>query len=79
SPDHLELAHLLRSCLAAYEEGRDLVEIGAYKSGANPRLDRAIQLLPAIQAFLQQTADETSALPETLELLALLRGALPQV
>ena len=77
SPEHVELANLLRSCLAAYEEGRDLVEIGAYKSGTNPRLDRALELLPAIQAFLRQTAEEASTLTETLELLTLLRGALP--
>ena len=59
----------LRSWLAAYREGRDLVEIGAYKPGTNPRLDEALSRLPAIEAFLRQTPREVTSLAETRELL----------
>jgi flagellum-specific ATP synthase/type III secretion protein N (ATPase) len=77
SEEHQALSSLLRESLAAYEEGRDLIEIGAYKSGTNPRLDQAIQLLPAIQAFLRQGPTESTPLSESLEMLALLREAAP--
>ncbi len=67
--EHLQDATRLRSWLAAYREGRDLVEIGAYKPGTNPRLDEALSRLPAIEAFLRQTPREVTSLAETRELL----------
>lgn len=67
--DHMQDATRLRSWLAAYREGRDLVEIGAYKAGTNPRLDEALARLPAIEAFLRQTPRETTSLEETRDLL----------
>jgi len=42
-----------------------LIELGAYVSGSNPRLDAAVRLRPEINAFLQQDA-AASPLPETL-------------
>lgn len=69
--DHMQDATALRSWLAAYREGRDLVEIGAYKAGTNPRLDEALARLPAIEAFLRQSSRETTTLAETRELLKL--------
>jgi flagellum-specific ATP synthase len=68
---HLQAATRIRSWLAAYREGRDLVEIGAYKPGTNVRLDEALARMPAIEAFLRQTPRETSSLRETRELLDL--------
>ncbi len=62
----------LRQLLAQWNEGRDLVEIGAYKPGSNPKLDRAIRFLPRIEAFLQQSVDETSSMEETVGLLDIL-------
>jgi FliI/YscN family ATPase len=61
-----ELAQALREALAQWKEGRDLVEIGAYKAGTNPRLDRALALVPGIDAFLRQGVGERSSLVETL-------------
>jgi flagellum-specific ATP synthase len=62
--------------MAAHKEGKDLIEIGAYKAGGNPRLDQALARLPAIEAFLRQGVRETTTLAETKELLALVaRGA----
>ena len=66
---HVQLAQELRQLLTHWSEGRDLVEIGAYKPGTNPGLDRALGLLPAIDAFLGQGVDETSSLEETVALL----------
>lgn len=66
-------ADCLRRLLAVWAEGRDLVEIGAYKAGTNPDLDLALRLKPAIDVFLRQTATDTSPLEETRAMLAELR------
>jgi flagellum-specific ATP synthase len=47
--------------LATYETSRDLIEVGAYRSGTTPAVDRAIQLVPALEQFLAQRPDETEA------------------
>lgn len=63
---HRRLAGALRATLAAYEEARDLIEVGAYAAGSNPDVDRAIALRPAILAFLQQRPDERSCLADAV-------------
>lgn len=72
SGPHRDGARKLRELLAVHREGRDLVEIGAYKSGANPRLDEALALMPAIDAFLRQRVDELTPLAETQALLGMI-------
>jgi flagellum-specific ATP synthase len=71
---HLEAASAVRRDLAAWHEGRDLVQIGAYRSGTNAALDEALLRLPAIEAFLRQGPDELTAFDETVGMLELLRG-----
>lgn len=73
--EHAAAASTLRGWLAAHREGRDLVEIGAYKPGTNTRLDQALARLPAIEAYLRQGAHEASPLPESIELLSLVTRA----
>src|SRR4029077_18018128 len=51
APVHAEAARRVRALLAAYEEARDLIAIGAYVSGSDPLVDRAIECMPAIEAF----------------------------
>ena len=70
SPEVHGRATALRELLAVYREGRDLVEIGAYKAGTNPRLDEALRLMPAIELFLRQKRGELSPIEATHELLA---------
>src|SRR6185503_613418 len=55
SEKHRALAQTMRETLAQWREGRDLVEIGAYRAGTNERLDRALALLPGIESFLRQS------------------------
>ena len=69
---HKRAAAFVRRCLAAWREGRDLVEIGAYKPGTNAKLDLALQRMPAIEAFLRQDIDELSPFGETVALLELI-------
>jgi len=64
----LQAVKKVREAMAVYDESKDLIELGAYVSGSNPRLDAAVRLRPEINAFLQQDAD-ASPLPETLQRL----------
>jgi len=70
--EHLELAGRLRADLATFQESRDLVEIGAYKAGANPRLDRALARRDMVELFLKQGRHEHTSLADTQALLAAL-------
>lgn len=54
SREHFELARRFRAHFSRYEQGRDLLQIGAYVQGSDPAMDRAIELYPAMAAFLQQ-------------------------
>lgn len=74
SPEHRARALSVRESLSAWRDGRDLVEIGAYKPGSNVKLDRAIQRMPIIETFLKQAPEELNAIDETLELLGLVTG-----
>jgi len=74
-PAQLRDANRVRELLAVWREGKDLVEIGAYKPGTNPRLDDAIARLPVIDAFLRQQENDRTSLAETREMLALVAGA----
>ena len=53
-PQELQAARKLRDAMATYEESKDLIELGAYAAGTNPRLDAAIRMQPEIAAFLRQ-------------------------
>ena len=56
APEHLAAARKVRSLVAAYEEKRDLIALGAYSKGSDPRVDQAVFALPEIERFLQQSA-----------------------
>lgn len=74
APHHRELARQFRALSASYEANRDLVLMGAYRSGADPQLDRAIAMHPAMSAFLSQPAEQVVDLDESLTRLAALLG-----
>ena len=66
APDHRTAATRLRALLAAYEQKRDLIALGAYKKGGDRETDQAIAKMPAITAFLTQKRDEATAFDETV-------------
>ena len=66
SPKHRELASKLRDILSVYEKNEDLLSIGAYKAGTNPRLDYAISKIDQINAFLMQGINESFSYDESL-------------
>ena len=73
APDHAALARQFRSLTASYEANRDLVLMGAYRSGTDAQLDRAIAMHGALTDFLRQeartTVDFTASLAGLRELL----------
>lgn len=60
APHQRALAARLRTVLAARQDARDLIGIGAYRAGADPRVDAAIAHERDITAFLTQSLDERS-------------------
>ncbi len=66
------LAGRLRELLAVYRKSEDLVQIGAYVPGSNPRLDTAIRMIEDIQAFLRQEVNEKVSFAASWEQLAAL-------
>lgn len=74
--DHRDKAALIRRMLAVYARSEDLVRIGAYKSGSDPDLDRAMKARPLIRRFLEQRSGEKISLAGALEQLNLLANAL---
>ncbi len=65
SPEHLDAAGRIRDLLATYAESEDLINIGAYKSGSNARVDWALSHLDSVRGFLEQRVDESSSFEET--------------
>jgi flagellum-specific ATP synthase len=64
SPADLAVAAKARRLLAAWEEHRDLIEVGAYRRGSSPDVDEAIARRDAIEAAFRQTSGEVVALPQ---------------
>jgi len=62
--EHTVAAMKVREALAVLEESRDLIDLGAYVSGKNPKLDSAIRLQPEIVSFLRQPTSARSSFPE---------------
>jgi flagellum-specific ATP synthase len=69
SSQHLHRARDLRRMLALYARSEDLIRIGAYQKGGDPALDKAIEVLPAINRVLRQRPDENTALEQTVSSL----------
>ena len=75
---HWEQAIQIKSMLAAYAEAEDLINIGAYARGSNPQVDRALQLINPINAFLQQRRHEGAEFAAHVgHLMQLTQGAAP--
>lgn len=72
SPEQYEKAAYIKNVMAVYKKAKDLIDIGAYKSGSSPEIDEAIRLNPKINKFLRQGIDESPTYEEVKkELFAL--------
>jgi flagellum-specific ATP synthase len=67
-------ARLLRQLIATYQQNRDLIAIGAYQAGSDPRIDAAIEAWPRLQGFLQQDLHERVNIVDSIAQLESLFG-----
>jgi flagellum-specific ATP synthase len=65
-PEHREASRKLRESLAEYQRSEDLINLGAYAAGSNPRLDSAVRLRPQLIDFLRQEPDLSEPVEQTL-------------
>jgi FliI/YscN family ATPase len=75
-PQQLQHARTLRESLSRYEQAQDLINLGAYSKGANPKLDTVLAVKPEIERFLRQEPDVASPREETLQGLGRLAALL---
>jgi flagellum-specific ATP synthase len=66
----LDLARRFRQITGLYEHNRDLITIGAYQRGSDPRIDGAIARWPQIESYLRQDMRESVSLAHSTAQLA---------
>jgi FliI/YscN family ATPase len=77
TPAQKEHSRKIREALAAYRQAQDLIQLGAYASGSNPRLDASIRAREDMMRFLRQDSNEPSNLAHTLDALGKVAATLP--
>jgi flagellum-specific ATP synthase len=71
---HLTKAKAVRLLMAAYAHSEDLIRIGAYQKGTDPVLDKAIDILPVLNGFLQQTPNVLCSFKDAADRLMTIPG-----
>jgi flagellum-specific ATP synthase len=72
---HRKMVTDLIDMYATYADAEDLINIGAYVRGSNPKIDRAVNRIDLINAFLRQDMNEFSSPEETLAMMEKLGGS----
>lgn len=67
--EHLEAARKIRDIIATYYDAKDLIDVGAYSKGTDPKIDKAIELIDEINRFLRQEVNEKSSFEDTVSKL----------
>lgn len=75
TPEHVKLAQKLREYLAVYRDAEDLINIGAYKPGSNPKIDKSIKIIDGLNDFLRQRVEDPSDMTQTMRMLQNLLGS----
>jgi FliI/YscN family ATPase len=66
TPEQLEHSRKLREGLSVYQQAEDVIQLGAYASGTNAKLDAVIRMRPELMRFLQEDSRAESKWDETL-------------
>lgn len=74
--EHVLGARRIRQVYSNYQRNRDLISIGAYNKGTDPRIDLAINAEPAINAFLQQSMRQVIDFEQSIADMSTLSGGL---
>jgi FliI/YscN family ATPase len=69
SPAHIEKAGRIREWLSTYFKAEDMLNIGAYAKGSNPRIDLALRKIDTVNALLKQQSDERVCVDDALSAL----------
>jgi flagellum-specific ATP synthase len=69
SAEHMQKAKALRLLMASYARSEDLIRIGAYQKGADPTLDRAVEIVPQLNTFLNQRPEDIVVFPDVVKSL----------
>lgn len=65
--EHLVMARTIRQCLALYNQNRELISIGAYQRGSDPRIDQALMIKPYIDQFTEQGMKEVIPFSDSID------------
>ena len=77
SAEQQQLARQLKSLWSAYRRSRELITIGAYTEGSDAKIDRAIALMPDIEAFLCQEVHDPASLQASVDAMRTLLASSP--
>jgi flagellum-specific ATP synthase len=77
TPEESAYARKIREALALYRQSEDLINLGAYVSGSNPKLDAVIRSRNEIMRFLRQGPTDTSVVDETVRQMNVLAQMIP--
>jgi flagellum-specific ATP synthase len=66
APDQKQNAGRLKEALATYRKAEDLINIGAYVAGSNPRIDHALKMIDRINGYLRQDVAERVSFAESV-------------
>ena len=75
-PEHAHAAAAIKEWIASYRENEDIVQLGAYASGTNPVLDKAIARMPELIAFLKQGKEDQSNFQDSVDAIKVIAGQL---
>ncbi|MBK4348683.1 FliI/YscN family ATPase [Lacisediminihabitans changchengi] len=79
APERMRVASVLRSTMAARRAAQDLLDVGAYQRGANPKVDAAVDNEAEINAFLRQSMSDQSSTESAWQQLTVLAEKLGRI
>jgi flagellum-specific ATP synthase len=77
-PHHQQQASFIKDLYSTYEENRDLISIGAYRQGSDPKIDIAISAADKIRSFIKQPVEEVVSFSTSTDSLEALVNGLHQ-
>ncbi|HSM28646.1 MAG TPA: flagellar protein export ATPase FliI [Thioalkalivibrio sp.] len=73
-PGQIRAARLFKEVYSTYQQNRDLISVGAYRKGSDPRIDAAIDYFPQLEGYLQQDMRAAVGFRQSLKELDALVG-----
>lgn len=65
--EHIQAAGKMREMLAIYQDAKDLVDVGAYERGSNPKIDTSLDHIDAVNGFLKQSIADSVTMENTVQ------------